>query len=148
MPENLRAGEDLLFFREVEKSDALSAPAPGARVIWDLPAGARGHYRRLRRYSSATWPTELARRWHWRLIRMYGAALALVSNLPLLHPALAAVLPVLVAVRIARNYRRRMPGLAHALRAMRTLRLVFMTGLVDVATFVGIWDSLSRRQSP
>jgi len=146
MPENLRAGEDLLFFRDVETRRALAVTALGARVVWDLPAGARAHFSRLRRYSAATWPTELARRWHWPLIRMYAAALAMISAMPALHPAFAAVVPALVAVRVARNYHRRMPGLPLALTPIRVLRLAAMTGLVDAATLLGIWDSLSRRQ--
>jgi hypothetical protein len=146
MPENLRAGEDLLFFRGLETKRTLTIPAPGARVVWDLPAGAWAHYRRLRRYSSATWPTELALRWQWPLIRMYAAALAVVAIVPVLHPALAAAVPVLVAVRIARNYHRRMAGLSVTLTPIRVVRLVAMTGLVDAATFLGIWDSLRRRQ--
>jgi len=146
MPENLRAGEDLLFFRDIETRRVLAVTALGARVVWDLPAGAWAHFSRLRRYSVATWPTELARRWHWPLIRMYAAALAMISVMPALHPALAAVVPALVAVRVARNYHRRMPGLPLALTPTRVLRLVAMTGLADAATLLGIWDSLSRRQ--
>jgi hypothetical protein len=146
MPENLRAGEDLLFFRDIETRHVLAVTAPRARVVWDLPAGAWAHFRRLRRYSAATWPTELARRWHWPLIRMYAGALAMISVIPVLHPAWAGVVPALVAARVARNYHRRMPGLLPALTPIRVLRLVAMTGLVDAATLLGIWDSLSRRR--
>jgi glycosyltransferase involved in cell wall biosynthesis len=146
MAEDLRAGEDLLFFRDLEARRVPTATAPGARVVWDLPSGPRAHHLRLRRYSAATWRTELARQWHWPLIRMYAVALAIAFATPMLHPALGAVVPILVAVRLARNYRRRKPGLPRPLTSTRALRLAIMTGLVDAATFLGIWDSLIERQ--
>lgn len=147
MPEDLRAGEDLRFFRDVATRGAVAVFAPGACVAWDLPAGARGHYRRLRRYSAAAWPTELARRWHWPLIRMYAVGLAIVLAASLLHAALAALLPVLAAMRITRNYLRRVRGLPPPLTPAKALRIVAMTGLVDAATMLGIWDSLTSRRS-
>ncbi len=146
MAEDLRAGEDLLFFRDLEDRRVPTATAPGARVVWDLPCGAWAHHLRLRRYSAATWRTELARQWHWPVLRMYAIALAIAVATPLLHPAWATAVPALAAVRVARNYRRRKPGLPPALTSMRVLRLIVMTGLVDAATFLGIWDSLRRRQ--
>jgi glycosyltransferase involved in cell wall biosynthesis len=147
MPEDLRAGEDLLFFRSVAVRGAVAVVTPGARVIWDLPAGAWAHYNRLRLYSAATWPTELAQQWHWPLIRMYAAAMGVVLATPLVHSALPALLLALAAVRITRNYLRRRQGLPPPLTPSRALRIVAMTGLADAATLLGIWDSLTQRRS-
>jgi hypothetical protein len=149
MPEDLRAGEDLQFFRDVANRGAVAVVAPAALVIWDLPAGPLAHYRRLRRYSAATWPTELAQRWHWPLIRMYAAAfVAMVLITPLLHAALLALFPALAAARITANYLSRVRGLPPPLTCARAIRIVAMTGLVDAATLVGIWDALSARRMP
>lgn len=146
MAEELRAGEDLLFFRLIEDRPVRTVPAPAARVLWNLPKGPREHYRRLRRYSSATWPTELARSWQWPLLRMYAVVGAIMSAIPWLHPALLPVVPALVLARIARNYHRRRNGLQHGLTPTRAVRLVAMTGLVDAATLSGVLDALSSRR--
>jgi hypothetical protein len=149
MREDLRAGEDLLFFRDVSMRNVVAVVAPGARVSWALPAGPRAHYQRLRRYSAATWPTKLARQWHWPLIRMYAVAFAVAVATPPLHPALLVLLPGLAALRIVRNYLRRVASLPPPLTPSRALRIVAMAGLADAATLLGIWDVLrSGRPRP
>jgi glycosyltransferase involved in cell wall biosynthesis len=142
MSEDLRAGEDLRFFRYVAERGVVSVVAPGACVIWDLPRGPLGHYRRLRRYSAATWPTELARHWQWPLIRMYTAGLAVLISAMLIHTALLALVPALAALRVTSNYLRRVRGLPPPLTCGRAARIVAMTGIADVATLMGIWDAL------
>jgi hypothetical protein len=145
MPENLRAGEDLIFIRELQTRGVRAVHAADARVVWDLPSNACGHYRRLRRYSAATWTTDLARQWQWPVIRMYAAGAAALTILPVLHWSLLAVPPFLAVLRVARNYGRRRPGLSWRLTTGRALRLVAMTALVDAATFSGIWDAFCQR---
>lgn len=147
MNEDLRAGEDLLFFRSVADRHVVAVSAPDGLVLWELPAGPCAHYRRLRRYSRATWPTRLASQWQWPLLRMYAVALGAAFLSAVLHPVLFLPLVVLVAARILRNYGRRRRGLPGPLTWGRAIRVVTMTALVDAATLLGVWDDLRRRKS-
>jgi hypothetical protein len=145
MPEDLRAGEDLLFFRDLESRMPATATAESALVEWDLPSGPWAQYRRLRRYSAATWPTRLASRWHRPVLRMYAAALALIVAASLGHPALLVALPGLALLRIGRNYARRASGLPGTLTLGRAWRIGVATVLADAAMFAGIRDAFLGR---
>jgi hypothetical protein len=147
MPKDLRAGEDLLFFREVATRGTAVAVVEEAIVRWQLPRGPLGHFRRLRRYSRATWPTALAATWQWPVLRMYAAGAAVVLAAALLQPLVAWVLLAAATLRVARNYRRRRFGLPGRLTLARLWRLGTLTLLADAATLLGVWDSLTRRGS-
>ena len=144
MRSDLRAGEDLLFFREVAARGVPSAPAPGADVLWQLPRGPLGHFRRLRRYSASTWRTPLASTWQVPVLRMYAASLVLVVLAFVFHVGLLLLLPTAGAARIARNLRRRRRGLAGRLTPARLLRIAVLTLLADLATLLGVLDAQRR----
>lgn len=144
MREDLRAGEDLLFFRRVEREGVPTARAPGAQVLWDLPRGASGHFARLRRYSAATWRTPLASSWQLPVLRMYAATLLTAALAIAFHVALLVGVPLLAIIRMTRNYRRRRVALEGPLAPGRILRIVAMTGLADAATLLGVWDAMRQ----
>jgi hypothetical protein len=147
MREDLRAGEDLLFFREIAAAQIPTATVRDASVVWTLPRGPAAHFARLRQYSAATWPTPLRNQWQVPLLRMYGAGLALVlSGLayqPLLVPAVA-----LGAVRLLKNFLLRRRCLQGRLTPSRLSRLATMYILADLATLAGVWDCLQGRHAP
>lgn len=137
MREDLRAGEDLLFFEAITARGLSIVEVPGARVRWDLPHGPSGHFRRLSRYSRATWGTSLARRWQFPLLRMYLAGLVVLLCAFAVNGSLAVLLPLLWIARLGRNLIRRRQYLRSPLGWGLWARVVGMALLVDAATLVG-----------
>jgi hypothetical protein len=139
MRDDLRAGEDLLFFQKIAASPIPTATVRDASVIWTLPPGPCGHFARLRRYSAVTWPTVLRKQWQIPLLRMYGAGSALILSGLAYHPMLALAV-ALGAVRLLKNFLQRKCCLQGSLTPSRLSRLVTMYILADLATLAGIWD--------
>jgi glycosyltransferase involved in cell wall biosynthesis len=110
MRDDLRAGEDLLFFQKIAASPIPTATVRDASVIWTLP-----------------------------LLRMYGAGSALILSGLAYHPMLALAV-ALGAVRLLKNFLQRKCCLQGSLTPSRLSRLVTMYILADLATLAGIWD--------
>lgn len=143
---DLRAGEDLLFFDAIALSGVRAITAPAARVVWDLPRGAGGHFRRLHTYSQVTWTESLARRWQRPLLRMYGLGLAFSLGAFAAYPPLLFLVPLLAAVRFFANLRERQGPRARPYTPSRVAKLVAMALIVDAATLTGVCASLLDRQ--
>jgi glycosyltransferase involved in cell wall biosynthesis len=145
MRDDLRAGEDLLFFLEIAAAQIPTATVPEANVVWTLPRGPAGHFTRLRQYSSATWPTILRKRWQVPLLRMYGLALPLLLGAVVYRPflLLAATLGI---IRLLKNLLQRRRYLQSGLTLSRLSRLLAMYMLADLGTLAGIWDCLRGRK--
>lgn len=147
--EDLRAAEDLLFFRALEAVPVRLARAPRAVVVWRLAPGPLAAFRRLRLYSTHHLRAGLFRTWHLRVMAMDAAALALVVAS---FFAPGAVIPLLLAgsVRVLRTANRRKHNLPepHPLRATRLARVAFLLMLADAAVWLGAFSWLRESRAP
>jgi hypothetical protein len=149
MREDLRAGEDLLFFDAIAAAGVGTALVSSAQVSWDLPQGPGGHFSRLRRYSAATWRTALSRRWQRPVIQTYAAGGLAMAACLALHPPLIWLLGVLAVSRLARRVFQRRTSLHPPFRLGRLARVPVMFVIADFATLLGVADALlGRPESP
>lgn len=142
MSDDLRAGEDLIFFERIAACGAKTAVVPKAQVTWDLPAGPSGHYRRLRSYSRATWPTALSRRWQQPVLRMYltGALAALAFLVS--YPPLIGLVGALTVARLVKAVVERWHALPRPATLSRLARIPVMLAVADFATLSGVADEV------
>lgn len=141
--EDLRAAEDLLFFRAVDRAGITTVRAPRAVVWWMLPSGPRAIFRRLRLYSFHHLQAGLFKTWHRRVLLMDLAAAGLALAALYWPPLMLGVLVALVA-RIARSivqHRLSLPGTA-VIHADRLARAGVLILLADLAAWAGSVDHL------
>jgi glycosyltransferase involved in cell wall biosynthesis len=142
-PEDLRAAEDLLFFRRLAEAKARTAWAPGAVARWTLSPGPRAYFRRLRRYSAHHLAAGLGRTWHARVAAMDLAALALALA-ALRTPILLALLLAGGLLRLARTVWIRRGNVREPLsfRPRRLAMAALLVALADAAMWLGALDHL------
>jgi glycosyltransferase involved in cell wall biosynthesis len=135
--EDLRAAEDLVFFRRLRELDARTTTAPAAGVSWALSAGPWAAFRRLCLYSQHHVRAGLFRTWHLRVMAMDLAALLAVAVLPLAAGATLAV-AALVGRTVATAWRRRtnVPGGTRPTPTL-LLRVAVLLLLADIAVWWG-----------
>ena len=145
-PEELRAAEDLVFFRRLEEAALPAARAPGAVVRWRLSPSPCVAFRRLRLYSRHHLAAGLASTWHRRIFAMDAAAVLLLLG-ALAWPWLALPLALGAVARLLRTvWARRANVAAGAFRPDRLLRVAVLLALADAAAWAGLLDLLGERR--
>lgn len=154
--EDLRSGEDLLFFRALEAAQVQRAAAPDAVVHWSLKPTARSTFQHFAIYSVNNIKAGLFTDWQRNLLVQYALlALVFVAALVWWLP-LALVVPLLLGARVEKriyNYYRAAPR-AQLVRALLSPRRVFGVAwvnlVIDAATLYGMlkWLLGERRTPP
>jgi glycosyltransferase involved in cell wall biosynthesis len=149
--EDLRSGEDLLFFRALERAGVREAYSDRAVVAWELQPDTRRTFRRFATYSRNSIKAGLGRAWQLKVIRLYAVLAALLLTGLWVWPVvlLPSVLLLLRAEkRVWSWYRARAPR--RVWRELRNpCRVLTVAGImvvVDVATFYGMcwWAAYER----
>lgn len=141
-PEDVRAAEDLLFFRRISQRAAATVDAPDAVVLWRMPDTSGGLFSRFRTFSRHTLRAGLGHGWHRTVAGMY-ACCAAAAVLGIFHSLWwLTVIPAALCARIVRSiHARRGP---HADTPRLSARLLlgagFITLLVDAAMWAGVLD--------
>lgn len=148
--EDLRSGEDLLFFGALDRAGVRGVYSDHAVVAWELQPDTRRTFRRFTTYSRGNLMAGLGRAWQWKLTRRY----ALVGGLLLaglwVWP-LALLPPALLLARAQRHvwlwYRATSPRRAwrEVLNPRRVLIVAWIGVVVDVATFHGLGRWIADR---
>jgi glycosyltransferase involved in cell wall biosynthesis len=144
--EDLRSGEDLLFFKRLDEAGARSVHAPAAVVYWSLQPTAAKTFRRFSTYSLNGMRAGLAREWQWRVTRFYLLLAATVAAGALWWWPLLVVPPLVLAARAARRVSRWRGGsLLKSLGPRRVLTVAWINLVIDAAMFAGMLRWLLAR---
>jgi hypothetical protein len=149
--EDLRSGEDLLFFRALARAGVREAYSDRAVVAWELQPDTARTFRRFAAYSRSSLTAGLGRTWHGKVIRLYVVLAALLLTGWWAWP-LALLAPALVLVRAQRRiwlwYRATAPHRAwrELLNPRRIVTVAFIAVVVDLATFHGMWQWVTRHR--
>ena len=141
-PDDLRACEDLLFFRRLAASEHRTVRAPRACVQWHVPGTLGQVFRRFRTYSLHTLRAGLGSEWHRSVMLMYLVALAVIALGIVAHWTAFLVPPAGLAARAIRSVRARRDIVARTSPA-GLLTYITVAGLlvwIDFAAFVGAID--------
>lgn len=149
-PEQLRACEDLLFFDRLARSSHAVRYAPGAVVVWRIPDGFAGAFRRFRTYSMHTLKAGLGGRWHLAVARIYLGALAVLGLAFFHHWSWLLLFLFGFVWRVHRTIRARRPSLklTHTIGAHTYFVVGIILVWIDLAAFMGLIDYLSRKRTP
>jgi glycosyltransferase involved in cell wall biosynthesis len=141
-PAELRASEDLIFYRQLLKHARL-AWAPGAMVHWQLADTPQKVWRRFRTYAEHTFRGGLMHDWFTPVARRY-LMLALMTG-----PALPAATALFLLARAFVQQRRKPEFVSPSLlaRATELGEVAICLGLIDVATFTA-WIAWRRQGRP
>jgi cellulose synthase/poly-beta-1,6-N-acetylglucosamine synthase-like glycosyltransferase len=159
--EDLRSGEDLLFFRSLERAGVREAYSDHAVVAWELQPETRRTFRRFATYSCSSMIAGLGREWQLKVIRLYVVLAALLLMGLWVWPV-ALLPPALLLLRAERRV-----WLWHRAKASRrvwrellsprrVLTVAWIHMVIDLATFWGLWrwatggarrDSMDRTRS-
>ena len=149
--EDLRSGEDRLFFRTVEGARVRTANSEKAVVYWSLQPSISGTFRRFSAYSRYGMKAGLASEWQVSVSRFYlfmiGMLLAGFLWRPLfLTPVL--LLWLRAELRIRRWYRQQPARRLwkELLNPKRVLMVIWISTVIDLAMFQGMWHWLARRE--
>jgi hypothetical protein len=146
-PEDLRACEDLLFFRRLASLPYRTVCAPAAVAQWRLPGTLGAVFRRFRTYSHHTLKAGLGGEWHAAVARMYGVAAVFVVAAMALHWSLFLVPVVGLALRAIRSVSERRDVLdTSRVVAPRVYAAVGALLLwIDFSALVGVVDYARER---
>ncbi|MEJ7583467.1 MAG: glycosyltransferase [Acidimicrobiales bacterium] len=136
---DLRAAEDQIFMRRLQRQGSRVACAPEARVTWHLQPTLRATFARFRTYSRHNVVAGEQASWHHGVARLYGVALVPVL-LGSVHRRAWLALPVAGGTaRIGRTLWRRREGrgIGWVLRPDRFALVGVILAVIDAATFVG-----------
>ena len=144
--EDLRAAEDLVFFRALDEGAVRSTRAPRAVVTWRLAPGPLAAFRRLRLYSEHHIRSGLAHTWHWRVMAMDVAGVGLLAAAPFFPAVLVLLLGAVTARVVLTAYRRR-TNLSDPLflTLPLLLRVALLLFLADAAAWLGALAAAARR---
>lgn len=150
-PDDLRAGEDLVFFDRLEASGHRVAQAPRAIVRWAVPSTWARVFNRFRLYSLHTMKAGLAHRWQRSVLAMDAVAAVFIALAVFVHWAFIAVPIVGLLARTVRSIRRR-PDIAATMGPSGIRELCLVGALlfwIDLATIAGamqyVWLQWTRR---
>ncbi len=144
--EDLRSGEDLLFFDKLEEAGVVAARTTSAVVHWSLQPDAGGTLRRFALYSRHGMKAGLGRGWQLGVARFYLVLLVVLLVAAILWWPLAVLAPLALVARAERRIYRwaqsKSAGarLAEMLNPKRVLYVVWINLLTDAATFLGVWQ--------
>lgn len=142
-PEELRSGEDLIFFRRLAAAGVRTAYSDRALVHWELQPNTASTFRRFATYSRYGMKAGLAREWQVKVSYVYLAFLGLIAASLLWWPLL--FLPILLLLgrsqrRIFRWYaaagKRRQ--LLETFNVRRVLMVTWINFVIDLAMFRGM----------
>jgi glycosyltransferase involved in cell wall biosynthesis len=142
--EDLRSGEDLLFFQNLLAAGVPTTTCAEAVVAWDLTPRLTGTFRRFAIYSRNGMRAGLARQWQFNVSRMYLLLLICLIAGWWFWPLLF-VPPVVLLLRAERRiwswYRAQSPRRLRRemLNPRRVLTVASINMIIDVATFWGMW---------
>jgi glycosyltransferase involved in cell wall biosynthesis len=146
--EDLRSGEDLLFFRSLDHAGVQSAYAERAVVRWDLQPTAARTFRRFATYSRYGMKAGLADHWQVRVTGLYLLLLTLIAASCFWWPIIVlpiGILTLRAQKRIyqwyAGNFSRRW---VEVINPRRILAVAGIAILVDLAMFWGMLNFLMR----
>jgi glycosyltransferase involved in cell wall biosynthesis len=151
--EDLRSGEDLLFFHALEEANVRRTAAPDALVHWSLKPTARSTFRHFAIYSVNNLKAGLFRHWQRSLLIQYAAITIIVVAAIVWWLPLALFAPLLLLARGEKriyDYYRAAPR-SRLVRAMLSPRRVFgvtwVNSVVDAAALYGMltWLLHERR---
>jgi hypothetical protein len=153
--EDLRSGEDLLFFQKLDAAAVRGVFAEKALVFWMLQSSLRTTFNRFSTYSYHGMKAGLANEWQTAVCRLYVVLVAMLGA-SLFLPVLSVLPPVLLLYRAVRRicqwYRtgpRRRLFIA-ALSPARILSVAVITIVIDCAMFCGMlrWMWQGRDSGP
>jgi glycosyltransferase involved in cell wall biosynthesis len=153
--EDLRSGEDLLFFHALEDANVRRTSAPDALVHWSLKPTARSTFRHFAIYSVNNLKAGLFRHWQRSLLIQYAAISIIVVAAIVWWLPLALFAPILLLARAEKriyNYYRAAPR-DELVRAMlsprRIIGVAWVNSVVDAAALYGMltWLLRERRTS-
>lgn len=150
--EDLRSGEDLLFFRSLKAAGVKAANCDDALVVWELRPTLARTFRRFAVYSRNGMVAGLGREWQFNVARLY-----LVLSLLLVAGFFAwpflLLPPLILLLRTERRvwgwYRAKAPGRVwrELLNLRRVLTVTWISLVIDAATLYGAWQWFVRDRS-
>ena len=148
-PEDLRSGEDLLFFEGLDRARVPAAYSRGAVVHWSIQPDLRRTFRRFATYSRYSMIAGLGSQWQVRVSLLYVALVAFAAAGLLTWRPLLLVPPLALLARAARrihNWRRGRGWrtVIEVLNPRRLLTVAWIALAVDAAMFRGVLDWLVR----
>lgn len=141
-PEDLRAGEDLVFFDRLAAAGYRSVEAPRAVVKWRIPSSWGQTFRRFRQYSSHTMKAGFWPQWQRSIVSMYTLAAIVLMLAAVVHWSLLLVPLVALVARALLSVRRR-PEIVETIGRVPLGAYPMICGLlvcVDVAAITGVLD--------
>jgi glycosyltransferase involved in cell wall biosynthesis len=150
--EDLRASEDLLFFRALDKAGAKEAYSTNALVRWRLQPDIGSTFRRFIVYSRSGMRAGLYRDWQFNVARLYLLMFLLLAvgifawPFFLLPPL---ILSLRAEKRILNWFRAKAPERLwrELLSPRRVLTVAFINVVIDLATFYGMWQWFAHDRS-
>ena len=143
-PEDLRSGEDLIFFRRLKLAGIPTANSDKAVVHWQLQPDTASTFRRFATYSRYGMKAGLARDWQLRVTLMYSIFVVLIIlGVLLWWPAV--LIPILLL--LLRSQRRiynwfgshsPLKRIAECFNPRRVLTVTWINFVVDMAMFFGM----------
>ncbi|MCA1635175.1 MAG: glycosyltransferase [Acidobacteria bacterium] len=146
--EDLRSGEDLLFFRALDAAGVRSTRAPAALVAWELAPTTASTFGKFTTYSRHNIRAGLAREWQYSVTRLYLLLFALLAAGVFIFRPLIVLPPLLLLVRSARRlwkWHAAKPAARRLLALANPPRLLVVTWInlvIDAAMFRGMWQWL------
>jgi glycosyltransferase involved in cell wall biosynthesis len=143
--EDLRSGEDLLFFRALERAGVREAYSDRAVVAWELQPDTGRTFRRFATYSRSSMKAGLGREWQWKVSRLYAVLAALLLTGLWVWPVVLLP-PALLLLRAEKHvwlwYRTKAPRRVwrELLNPCRVLTVAWISMVIDLATFYGLWQ--------
>jgi glycosyltransferase involved in cell wall biosynthesis len=141
--EDLRSGEDLLFFRALEKASVKTAESPRAVVTWELRPNLATTFRRFVVYSRNGMKAGLARHWQYNVSRLYLLLLLLLLLGLWFWPLLLAP-PLILMLRAEKRIwgwfrvTNRERVWSEVLNPRRVITVAWINVVIDVATSLGM----------
>jgi glycosyltransferase involved in cell wall biosynthesis len=143
-PEDLRSGEDLIFFRRLKIAGVPTATSDKAVVHWHLQPDTSSTFRRFATYSRYGMKAGLGKDWQLRVTLMYSIFIVfMIGGLFLWWPL--ALIPILLL--LLRSQRRiynwfgsqsALKRMAECLNPRRVLTVTWINVVVDMAMFLGM----------
>jgi glycosyltransferase involved in cell wall biosynthesis len=145
--EDLRSGEDLLFFRGLKEAGVKAANCADALVTWELRPTLARTFRRFTVYSRHNMRAGLGREWQFNVTRLYLIILVLLAAGFFVRPLLLlppAILLLRTWKRMWGYYRARAPERLwrELLNPRRVLTITWINVVIDIATLRGLWQWL------
>ncbi|MGQ0761924.1 MAG: glycosyltransferase [Acidobacteriota bacterium] len=140
-PEDLRSGEDLIFFQRIERANVPYTFCTDAVVYWELQPSIGPTFRRFATYSRYGMKAGLSGEWQISVVRFYLVLFLLVAASWFWWPLVFAPPAILILRVQKRIYRRRRAisgGLWELLNPKRVLIVAWISVVIDMAMFFGI----------